>query len=99
MNPMLEADLEAKLGVILGACADGPVDDPAQVLAGMRGTIAKHHDTDRASLVMVGGRVLVRERRLVEADEAAITARVDAATSRLIAAASKSTAIDYDLFQ
>lgn len=55
-------------------------------------------DDDRASLVMVGGRVLVRERGLVEADEATITARVDAATSRLIAEASKWTATEYNLF-
>jgi cytosine/adenosine deaminase-related metal-dependent hydrolase len=87
-----------------GACADlGAFDLNSVAYAGARtdplSALFLAGDDDRASLVMVGGRVLVRERRLVEADEAAIAARVDAATSRLVAAASKLTAIDYGLFR
>lgn len=78
--------------IVPGTCADLAAFDLNSVAyAGARtdplSALLLAGDDDRASLVMVGGRVLVRERKLVGADEAAITARVDAATSRLIAKA------------
>lgn len=87
-----------------GACADLAAFDLNSVAyAGARtdplSALFLTGDDDRASLVMVGGRILVRERRLVEADEAAIAARVNAATARLIARATELTATDYGVFQ
>lgn len=84
--PGLCADLAAFR--MTGAAYAGARSDPLSglLLAG---------DDDRAWLVMVAGRVLVRARALTMADEDAIGARTDAATARLIDRAAGLTGIDY----
>ena len=89
IEPGLCADLVAfDLG---GVAYAGARTDPlsALLLAG---------DDDRASFAMVGGKVLVRDRRLVCADEHEIAGRVNRATERLIGRASASTGVDYGAF-
>ncbi|MGE3875804.1 MAG: amidohydrolase family protein, partial [Parvibaculaceae bacterium] len=89
IEPGLCADLAAfDLG---GVAYAGARTDPlsALLLAG---------DDDRASFVMVGGKVLVRDRRLVCADEHEIAGRVNRSTERLIGHASASTGVDYGAF-
>lgn len=86
-----------------GACADlAAFDLDSVAYAGARtdplSALLLAGDDDRAALVMVGGQVLVRDRRLLIADERAISARVDAATERLIAQAAAVTGIDYRAF-
>jgi cytosine/adenosine deaminase-related metal-dependent hydrolase len=86
-----------------GACADlAAFDLDSVAYAGARtdplSALLLAGDDDRAALVMVGGQILVRDRRLLIADERAISARVDAATERLIAQAAAVTGIDYRAF-
>jgi len=52
-------------------------------------------DDDRAAFVMVGGRVLVRDRQLAGADEAAITRRVDDSAARMLSRAAGATGVNY----
>jgi len=54
-------------------------------------------DDDRASMTMVGGRILVRDRQLVGADEDEIREKVDSATRRLLKRATTLTGTDYHL--
>ncbi len=50
----LEADLERELTALLGPRAGGILDDPAAVLADMKGTIARHHASGWGNRVSVG---------------------------------------------
>jgi 8-oxoguanine deaminase len=49
----IEGDLEAKLSDRLGPRAGGIIDDPAQVLAAMRETVRRHHDSSTGSMLTV----------------------------------------------
>lgn len=89
IEPGLCADLAAfDLG---GVAYAGAKTDPlsALLLAG---------DDDRASLVMVGGRILVRDRTLTSANEQQIGERVDTSTEKLIGKATEATKLDYRAF-
>lgn len=89
IEPGFCADLAAfDLG---GVAYAGAKTDPlsALLLAG---------DDDRASLVMVGGRVLVRDRALTSANEQQIGKRVDTSTEKLIGKATEATKLDYRAF-
>lgn len=89
IEPGLCADIVAfDLG---GVAYAGARTDPlsALLLAG---------DDDRASFVMVGGSILVRDRTLTSSNEQAISDKVDRVTERLIGKASEATTLDYHAF-
>jgi cytosine/adenosine deaminase-related metal-dependent hydrolase len=70
------------------------VEFAGAMLDPLSGLLLAGADT-RASLTMVAGVILVREGRLVEADEREIRATVDTASARLLERASASTGTDY----
>lgn len=86
-----------------GACADITAFDVSAVgFAGARtdllsGLLLAGDDT-RAALTMVAGEPKVRDGRLVEGDERALRAAVDAATARLVEKAAALTDVDYAAF-
>lgn len=89
--------------IAVGACADLAAFQISGVaFAGARteplSALFLTGDNDRADLVMVGGRTVVRGRQLVDKDEAMIAGRVDAATARLLDRATALTGTDYTRF-
>ncbi|MEQ1945533.1 amidohydrolase family protein [Mesorhizobium sp. VNQ89] len=86
-----------------GLCADLAAFDLSSVAyAGARtdalSALLLAGDDDRASFVMVGGEILVRDRKLTRADEHRIGGRVDASTQKLIAKASAASRVNYAAF-
>jgi len=86
-----------------GLCADLVAFDLSSVAyAGARtdalSALFLAGDDDRASFVMVGGEVLVRDRKLTRADEHRIGGKVDTSTEKLIAKASAASGVNYTAF-
>lgn len=86
----------------VGRCADLAAFDMRSVaysgaMADPLSALFLAGDDDRAAFVMVGGRVLVRERQLAEADEGLIADRVNSAAGRMLLKAAQVTGIDYHL--